>query len=519
MRGNDPEISVPSSDGSKTESTRCDLDTGQRRAGRRRPRADDKPRSVATSSAAGMLRAHIMDSFLSLHGLVVVVGLLTYVVTSHLLEQRRHPTAAIAWVLFMVLLPYVALPMFLTFGSRKVARPRSARGLNVEPLAPGGSWALQTLHALGQPAPAAYRELQVHANGSQALRSLWCHLDAAQQSIDLCTFILGRDQVGQQVIDKLCAKARAGVRVRLLLDGMGSLMAGRPNLKPLRAAGASVVLFVPPLHSPLKGRTNLRDHRKMLIVDGATETRRLWSGGRNLASEYFEGEPGKAAWHDLSFELEGPLVLQALALFERDWAFANTERAPQEMPPEADADDSPAHGAQLVASGPDQVDDTVYALLLTAAYQARRHIALVTPYFVPDAALLMALCLAARRGVVVELLIPARSNHRLSDIARGRALRALAQAGAHVWLAPQMLHAKLAVIDDQLALGGSANVDSRSLFLNYEMMIAFHEANDVRRFGAWFERERQSAQPFALHKPGLARDVAEGMVLWVGFQL
>ena len=466
-----------------------------------------------------MLRAQNMDSLLSLHGLFVVVGLLTYVVTSHLLEQRRHPTAAIAWVLFMVLLPYAALPMFLVFGSRKLARPRSARGHTVEPLAPGGSWALQTLHALGQPAPAAYRELALHADGSQALRALWRHLDAARQSIDLCTFILGRDGVGQQVIDRLCEKARAGVRVRLLLDGMGSLMAGRPNLRPLRAAGASVVLFVPPLHSPLKGRTNLRDHRKMLIIDGATEARRLWSGGRNLASEYFEGEPGKPPWHDLSFDLAGPLVGQALALFERDWAFANTERAPQEMPAEGDNDASPAHGAQLVASGPDQVDDTVYAMLLSAAYQARRRIALVTPYFVPDAALLMALCLAARRGVVVELLIPGCSNHRLSDIARGRALRALAQAGARIWLAPQMLHAKLALVDDQLALAGSANFDSRSLFLNYEMMIAFHEGEDVNLFNSWFERERQSAQPFALRKPGLARDVAEGMVLWVGFQL
>ncbi|HRH89727.1 MAG TPA: phospholipase D-like domain-containing protein [Rubrivivax sp.] len=465
-----------------------------------------------------MLRAR-MDHYLTIHGLVIVIALLIYVVTSHLLEQRRHPTAAIAWVLFILLLPYVALPIYLAFGSRKLARPRSARSLNVAPLPAGGSWVLQTLHALGQPAPAAYRDLRIHADGGEALRALWRNLDAAQQSIDLCTFILGRDALGRQVIDKLCAKARAGVRVRLLLDGMGSLMAGRPDLGPLRAAGASVALFVPPLHSPLKGRTNLRDHRKMLITDGASESRRLWSGGRNLAAEYFEGEPGKAAWHDLSFDLGGPLVAQALALFERDWAFAHTERAPQEMPAEDDGDASPAHGAQLVASGPDQVDDTVYALLLSAAYQARRHVALVTPYFVPDSALLMALCLAARRGVTVELLIPARSNHRLSDIARGRALRALAQAGARIWLAPQMLHAKLAVIDDQLALAGSANFDSRSLFLNYELMVAFHEGGDVRGFAHWFERERRTASPYVARRPGLARDVAEGMVLWVGFQL
>ena len=470
-----------------------------------------------------MLRPPPMDSYLTLHGLVVALGLLAYVVTSHLREQRRHPTAAISWVLFILLLPYAALPMFLAFGSRKQARPQSAHDGPLPPPAPGGSWALQAIHALGQPAPAAYQALQIHADGREALAALQRGLDAARESIDLCTFILGRGAVGQMVIDTLAAKARTGVRVRLLLDGMGSLMAGRPKLDALRDAGASVVLFVPPLHSPLKGRTNLRDHRKMLIVDGALESRWLWSGGRNLASEYFEGEPCKPPWHDLSFDLGGPFVGQALALFERDWAFANTERAPQSMPVEPDDGGAsrrePAHGAQLVASGPDQEDDTVYALLLSAAYQARRRIALVTPYFVPDAALLMALCLAARRGVAVDLLLPAKSNHPLSDIARGRALRQLAHAGARIWLAPQMLHAKLAVIDEQLALAGSANLDSRSLFLNYEMMVAFHEGQDVLRFGAWFDRERASAQPYVAKKPGLLRDLGEGMLLWVGFQL
>jgi cardiolipin synthase len=464
-----------------------------------------------------------MEHWLTLHVLISVLGLLVYVVTAHLLEQRRHPTAAIAWVLFIVFVPYLALPLFLTFGSRKQARPRSARTLGATPPLTEGPWARRTIQALGQPAPAAYTGLRLHASGSEASRALWRTLDAAEQSIDLCTFILGHDKLGQAVIDKLIAKAQAGVRVRLLLDGMGSLMAGRPNLQPLKAAGAAVTLFVPPLHSPLKGRTNLRDHRKMLIVDAQLATGRLWCGGRNLASEYFEGEQGKAAWHDLSFDLGGPLLRQCIELFERDWAFANTQHPPAQMPVVPDAVPAGAapgqDGAQLVASGPDQVDDTVYALLISAAYQARRRIALVTPYFVPDAALLMALCLAARRGVAVDLLLPAKSNHRLSDIARGRALRALAQAGGRIWLAPQMLHAKLAVVDDDLALAGSANFDSRSLFLNYELMIAFQAAADVQRFADWFERERITAERYGAQRPGLTRDLVEGMVLWVGFQL
>jgi cardiolipin synthase A/B len=414
-------------------------------------------------------------------------------------------------------MPYLALPAFLAFGSRKLPRPHPlpAPGAAV----PGGDdWVRETLLALGQPPPAAYRDLSLHTDGHTARRALMETIADAAQSIELCTFLIGRDAFGDEVLARLCDKARSGVRVRLLVDGLGNLMAGRARLKRLAAAGGLCELFVPPLHSPLKGRSNLRDHRKLLVADAGLPLARLWCGGRNLAAEYFEGRPGEPAWHDLSFDLRGALVEQAHALFERDWAFATRRSVAADMPPPTPSS-RVEQGAQLVASGPDQVDDTIHALLVTAAYRARRRIALVTPYFVPEAALLMALCLAARRGVVVDLLLPARSNHRLSDWARSRALRSLAQAGGRIWLAPGMLHAKLAVVDDGLALAGSANLDSRSLFLNYELMVAFQQPGDVRRFAAWFETERRPAQPYVARAPGLARDVAEGMLLWMAFQL
>jgi cardiolipin synthase len=211
-------------------------------------------------------------------------------------------------------------------------------------------------------------------------------------------------------------------------------------------------------------------------------------------------------------------VGQAHALFEHDWAFANGRRLDGDAVPPPARPGGDAH-AQMIASGPDQVDDTVYSLLITAAYRARRRIALVTPYFVPDAALLTALCLAARRGVQVDLLLPARSNHRLSDLARRRAIRTLAAAGGRIWRLPQMIHAKLALIDDTLALAGSANLDSRSLFLNYELMVAFHDAQAVDRFAAWFEAERAPAERLTPQRAGLLADIGEGLVLWLGFQL
>ena len=453
--------------------------------------------------------------WLTLHGLATALAVLFYVVNSHVMPQRRPPASAIAWMLFIVALPYLALPAFLLFGSRKLARPRAAALPGAVPARAADAWAIETILALGQPAPADYRELNLHADGNAARASLLASIDEAQSSIAVSTFILGDDELGRAVIDHLCARAERGVQVRLLLDGMGRLMAGHPSVKRLLAAGGEFALFVPPLRSPLKGRSNLRDHRKLLIADASSATGRLWCGGRNLAAEYFDGQPGAAAWRDLSFDLRGPLVLQAQALFEHDWAFARGQ-APGRLQPVAP--ESP-DGAQLVASGPDQTDDTLHALLVTAAYRARERIVLATPYFVPEPALLMALCMAARRGVAVDLLMPARSNHRLSDWARGRALRALAEAGGRIWLVPGMMHAKLAVFDEVLALAGSANLDSRSLFLNYELMFAFHRSADVRRFSVWFDAERSPARAFVAKAPGLLRDVAEGMLLWLAFQL
>ena len=142
---------------------------------------------------------------------------------------------------------------------------------------------------------------------------------------------------------------------------------------------------------------------------------------------------------------------------------------------------------QLLPSGPDLFDDTLYSLLLTAAFHAERRLLAATPYFVPDEALMTALMMAARRGVQISLLIPAHSNHRLADVARMRALRQLAQVGAHIHLYPRMLHAKVVVIDEAMALAGSLNLDSRSFFLNYEMMVAFYRKTEVRWLSDWLE--------------------------------
>jgi len=432
----------------------------------------------------------------TLHGFLVLVGLAIYVIGSRTLQQRRRPSAAIAWVIGLIVLPYVALPLYLVFGNRKLVDSRQAgtRQPRALPLGDGPATCAAQLRqlaaAMSVPAAESYRALNVHQDGGEALQALFALIDGAARTLDLCTFVFGNDEVGGEIARRLAQRARDGVRVRLLVDGVGAYLSGLPDFRRLSAAGVRSALFVPPFRSSLRGRTNLRNHRKMAIADGEW----LWCGGRNLAAEYFwDGAAGaRKPWIDLSFDLRGPLALQAQQRFAEDWAFATGSPRPESVPP-ADAAARPPLG-QLIASGPDQADDTVYTLLVAGFFASRRRILAVTPYFVPSETFTMALSLAARRGVAVDLVMPAKSNHLLADLARHRALRDIAAAGVRVWFLPRMIHAKGVVIDDQLALVGSANLDERSLFLNYELMVAFYAPEDIARFARWIELQRDAAR-------------------------
>ena len=454
------------------------------------------------------------------HAAFVALGLLVYVMGTRIGHQRRHPSAALAWVVAIVAFPYFAVPLFLLFGTRKFARPlrraRTASATDGEPPPAGGPvWAMELLASM-ELAPAVRNDaVELHQDGAQALRGLLHTIESAERSLDVCTFVFGADEIGERVARGLLRAVQRGVAVRLLVDAVGSLHMPRRLLRELRGGGVQVQRFMPVLHNPLRGRTNLRNHRKLVVADGM----RLWSGGRNLACEYFLDRPGQPAWIDLSYEIQGAVAAQAAAQFGADWQSASgrlTRTVLPRLPPAATS-----HGplVQWLPSGPDHADDTVHALLLAGGYHARQRIVAVTPYFVPDDALLDAWCLACRRGVQVSLLVPARSNHRLADWARERALRELTAAGAQVWLAPGMVHAKAVLIDDDLAMSGSLNLDARSLFLNYEAMAVFYSPVEVGWLSRWCEAQVGLAVPYAARRPSWVRDVGEGVVRAVGFQL
>ena len=458
--------------------------------------------------------------WLSLHGFVSMLALGLFLATSHSLRQRRNPSAAMAWLLFFVLVPYLALPLYLLIGTRKRIRPVSVARAVASARADVAALRIRMLAGtLSLPDPSTCDSFDLHEDGSQALRSLLSIIDNAKARLDLCTFVFGRDVLGRELLQHLEQAARRGVQVRFMIDGVGRYLGGHPDLAPLKSAGVNVALFAPPLAFPFAGKANLRNHRKMAIADAE----RFWIGGRNFAADYFEGDgqpqPKEPPWLDLSFELRGAIAAQAQQQFDKDWEFAIHPRATVAPQPLLPALPDAAPSVQLVPSGPDQADDTVYTLLVSCCFTAKTRILAVSPYFVPDATLQMALTLAARRGVSVDLVIPRRSNHRIADMARHPSLRELSRSGARVWLTPGMIHAKAVVFDDEFALAGTANLDERSLLLNYEMMVGFYRPEDVARFAGWILRQREGALPYQARSPGVARELREGVIRWLAFQL
>ena len=451
----------------------------------------------------------------SIHSLVIVVSILVYILTTRAERVRRPPSIAIAWVLGMIALPYLTLPMYLMFGRRKLPR---------KPLRHTGArtaerhWAKDLIESFGLPASSPAL-IAMHQDGTKSAAALFATMSSAASRLDICTFILGDDAFGRETMQHMIARARSGVKVRLLLDGVGAMQLPEACFRALQRGGVETAIFSPLFARKTQGPRNLRNHRKMVIADDA----RLWAGGRNLAAEYFSGAAGAPPWLDLTFDLQGPVAAAAASQFEYDWVAAGGKPAGGGVESAASgvaAAASDALGeAQFLPSGPDQSEDTVHSLLIDACFHARERMLAVTPYFVPDVSLETAMRLAARRGVQIDLCIPASSNHRLADFARNRALRSLSQAGVNVHLLPYMSHAKGVVFDDTLGLAGSVNLDSRSLLLNYECAVVFYSRAEINWLAGWIEGLIPKTAQFDCHPPSLLRDLCEGLLLTVAYQL
>jgi cardiolipin synthase len=306
----------------------------------------------------------------------------------------------------------------------------------------------------------------------------------AKHTIHLTTFILGRDETGRRLVQLLAERARAGVKVRLLLDAFGCFVSSRHFVNPIRQAGGEVGRFMPVLPFGSRTSANLRIHRKIAIFDHTT----AMIGGRNLAREYMGPTPYRQRWRDLGAVIRGPAAALLNEVFIADWCFA-TRQSPDALHAEIPAHVIEPVGPsefQVVPSGPDVRGDPLYEGIIAMIQDAEHSISIVTPYFIPDEVLLRSLIVKARAGRQVTLVVPARSNHPITDYARRFYTRELLKAGARVLLySEHMLHAKAVIVDERVALIGSANFDLRSLFVNFEIGVFVHSAPDVLALKKW----------------------------------
>jgi cardiolipin synthase A/B len=447
------------------------------------------------------------------HVFSVLGFLLAVFLLSRILREHRPPASTMAWLLAIVLVPYVGVPLYFLIGGRKHRR-LAARKAPLYPRSRSSATGTEAQHAVervlvtaGAPRPTSGNQLELLASGEAAFARITSLFETAQRSIDISTFILGDDETGHAVLELLSRKAGEGVRVRLLLDGLFAFRSNRKALARFAKAGGRYAIFMPLLRLPFRGPANLRNHRKIIVVDG----QRAILGGMNLAIEYMGPTPHPGRWRDLSLAMSGPAVIHLHAVFRSDWEFAaigggDDVESLEFLPPQ-----SGSARLQVVASGPDVLLDTYYDAILSALFQAKRRIWIATPYFIPDESIARALILAIRRGVDVRIVVPARSNHLTADIAGGSYLRQIEDTGGHVCpYLPSMMHAKVALIDSDIGVLGSANLDMRSLFLDYEIAVFAYSSEHLEELTKWFESLLAECAP-QLERPGRARALAEDL--------
>lgn len=440
----------------------------------------------------------LQATLLSLAGFTL--GLL---LVARLMREKRAPANTFAWLLGILLVPWVGVPLFLLLGGRKLRR-LTARKVKLRPILPHGASLLppaedspteQTIVSAGGPPPAAGNSLRFLTTGEEAYAAFEQHIRAAKSHIHIAAFILGRDDTGRRLVKLLAQRAREGVQVRVLLDGLGSFISSYGFVNPIRRAGGQVARFMPVVPFTPRGSANLRNHRKIAVFDHCTAI----VGGHNLARVYMGPTKRGRRWRDFGAVVEGPAAMLLNEVFIADWCFAS--RAEEvvlhgEIPGGCANLEPGAAKLQVVASGPDVPGDPLYEGILSMIQEAKRSIWIVTPYFIPDDVVLRSLIVKARAGRDVTLLTPRRSDHPIADLARRQCVRELQKAGGRVLLyGPGMMHSKAVIVDERVALFGSPNMDQRSLFVNFEIGVVVHSAAEVRAMREWAEDLARHCHP------------------------
>jgi cardiolipin synthase len=424
--------------------------------------------------------------FVVLHGGVVVLA------SSHVVLTKRDSRSAIGWVGIIWLAPIIGTALYITFGVNRIQRKarflRSGQTLADVSAAQEAAAEESLCRVLGEEgehlAPLErYVSRVTHwplldgnlirplTTGRQAYDEMLAAIDSAQKTVGLMSYIFDNDSAGRQFVEALARAQDRGVQVRVLIDDVGARYTFPSIKRVLRQHKLSFETFLPTLIPGRLHYSNLRNHRKILVIDGKLG----FTGGMNIRRGHL-CEPGdRHAINDVHFRLEGPVVGHLAEVFAFDWDFASSERLEGDawFPKLAPAGPSLCRG---ISDGPDFDIDKIVLSILGAIGCAQQSIDIVTPYFLPEQPLITALGVAAMRGVAVNIVLPARGNLRLVQWASTAQLWQVLQRGCRVWLTPPPFdHSKIMLVDGVWSLIGSANWDPRSLRLNFEFNVESYD--------------------------------------------
>lgn len=407
-----------------------------------------------------------------------VAGAFGVLASGHALINKRRPRSAFGWIAVCLMFPLAGAALYFFFGVNRTRR--RAQRLREDELPEQGSAGfviepdneLLPLMRLGEAVSGAPvltgNDVEILHGGEVAFPAMLAAIESARERVFLSSYIFDRDDTGTAFADALGRAVDRGVEVRVLLDGVGELYSWPRARHLLARRGVNVRRFLPPRLLPPSFMINLRNHRKILLVDD----RLGFTGGMNVSDRHLlaRAPAGRRDRRvvDVHFALRGPVLERLLAIFNSDWAFAGGTERPHRLTPVT----AGAAGCRAIADGPDEELDRLLLLITGAIGLARRRVAIMTPYFVPPRELLGALQAAALRGVDVSILLPAHNNLFFVHRATRHLLWELLQRGVRVYYQPgPFVHSKLLLVDDAYAQIGSANLDPRSLRLNFELTV------------------------------------------------